>query len=159
MARCFSNAPPLTKPTLSEVEVAALTLFNSSPELKTCSKCGFPAAKFRAKRNLCMKCHAEYHAQHYRKNKTRYRDNARRDHLLAKYGMTIEQFDALYELQGGRCAICRVETEKKLNVDHCHNTGRVRGLLCWPCNSSLGKFNEDADLLEAAAKYLRGANE
>jgi hypothetical protein len=135
--------------------MAEFTLFNSTPELKTCSKCGFPAAKFRAKRNLCMKCHAEYHAQHYRKNKTRYRDNARRDHLRAKYGLTLEQYDDLHKSQNGRCAIC--QSDRKLNVDHCHKTGVVRGLLCWPCNTSLGKFNEDAAMLEAAARYIRKA--
>jgi protein-arginine kinase activator protein McsA len=54
--------------------------------------------------------------------------------------------------QGGRCLICQEET--KLHVDHCHETKKVRGLLCRECNTGLGKFKERVDLLERAIHYL-----
>lgn len=53
------------------------------------------------------------------------------------------------------CGISEDEIGKKLDVDHCHNSGRVRGVLCNPCNVVLGHARDRADLLEAAAKYLR----
>ncbi len=58
------------------------------------------------------------------------------------YGITGEQYDALYEAQGGVCGICRVAngTTKKLAVDHDHQTGEVRGLLCGPCNLMIGRL-------------------
>lgn len=56
--------------------------------------------------------------------------------------------------QGGRCAVCG--EEKKLHVDHCHDTGKVRGMLCFACNTGIGKLKDDPDLLLAAHRYLLG---
>lgn len=72
-----------------------------------------------------------------------------------KYGVTQEQFDIMLEMQKGKCAIC---PQPAIAVDHCHVTGRVRGLLCRKCNSGLGFFNDSPDLVEAALRYLRGRN-
>jgi hypothetical protein len=76
--------------------------------------------------------------------------------LKRRYGLTPEQYDALAAAQCHRCAICRdVELlGSHLCVDHCHTTGRIRGLLCRECNSALGKFRDDPRLLNAARDYL-----
>lgn len=74
--------------------------------------------------------------------------------LRSRYGISAEDFDTMAEKQGGECAICR-DTPEKLFVDHCHDTGQVRGLLCNRCNLGLGKFRDDPALLEAALEYLR----
>lgn len=66
--------------------------------------------------------------------------------------ITVGAIDRLAVLQGLRCAICRRET--KLVVDHCHGTGRVRGLLCSKCNLGLGLFLDDVASIRAAADYL-----
>lgn len=69
--------------------------------------------------------------------------------------MTIERYRQMASEQGGRCAICR-QTEAngtRLAVDHDHNTGRARGLLCAKCNQGLGLFDEDSATLRAAADY------
>lgn len=77
------------------------------------------------------------------------------------YGITIEEYDALWLAQEGLCAICRQpETAtrkgkaKALAVDHDHQTGQVRSLLCSRCNVAIGYLNDDPDLMRAAAVYI-----
>jgi hypothetical protein len=80
----------------------------------------------------------------------------RAGHLKRKYGMTIEQYDAMLEAQGGGCSICgRPPREDiSLHVDHDHSTGKIRGILCFCCNNALADFEEDPILLAKAAAYL-----
>ena len=80
----------------------------------------------------------------------------RAGHLMRKYGMTIEQYDAMLEAQGGGCFICgRPPREDiSLHVDHDHSTGKVRGILCFCCNNALADFQEDPELLKKAATYV-----
>ena len=77
-------------------------------------------------------------------------------HLRRKFGITIEQYDAMFEEQGGVCFICRRPPTEgiSLHVDHYHATGRNRGLLCFRCNNALGDLDDDPDLLRTAADYL-----
>jgi hypothetical protein len=80
----------------------------------------------------------------------------RKSHLKRKYGMTIADYDRMFEAQGGVCAICgeaRPE-ERTLHVDHDHGTGVIRGLLCFRCNNALGDFREEYELFQRAADYL-----
>lgn len=85
--------------------------------------------------------------------------------LFRAYGITIEEYDAMSEKQGHVCAICGNaetamirDTVKKLAVDHCHQSGKVRGLLCADCNRALGMFKDNIDSLEAAINYLKEAS-
>jgi hypothetical protein len=80
----------------------------------------------------------------------------RAGHLKRKYGMTIEQYDAMLEAQGGGCFICARPPREdiSLHVDHDHSTGKVRGILCFRCNNALADFQEDVRLLAKAANYL-----
>ena len=89
----------------------------------------------------------------------------RKRNLLLKYGLTIEEYAALLEKQGGVCAICRNtedymigETLASLAVDHCHATGVIRGLLCTRCNQMLGKARDNVSVLRSAATYLEIAD-
>jgi hypothetical protein len=82
-------------------------------------------------------------------------------HLKRRYGISIEEYKKIAISQNNKCAICRkVEarlTNKRknfLSVDHCHNTGKIRGLLCNACNIGLGKFKDNPLLLKKALKYL-----
>jgi hypothetical protein len=76
--------------------------------------------------------------------------------LKRKYGLTLAQYDAMLEAQGGVCAICRQPRpeERTLHVDHDHETGAIRGLLCFTCNNALGNFRDEPELFHAAAQYL-----
>lgn len=86
----------------------------------------------------------------------------RRRHLKVSFGITIEKYEHLFTIQNGRCAICgKQETavlkEKviRLAVDHNHQTGKIRGLLCGRCNTALGLFQNNINILKQAIDYLR----
>jgi hypothetical protein len=80
----------------------------------------------------------------------------RRARYLRRYGLTPERYDAILAGQCGACRICRQRPKsgKALAVDHCHETGRVRGLLCFRCNFGLSFFAEDAQTLFRAARHV-----
>jgi len=83
----------------------------------------------------------------------------RNQHLKRLYGITLDDYNQMLTEQNDCCAICKT-TEPggkhgKFMVDHCHDTGKVRGLLCKRCNIGLGEFNDDTSLLEKAVLYLR----
>lgn len=85
----------------------------------------------------------------------------RRRRLNLEYGLTVEQYEAMLGEQGGGCAICGTKIADRANrrhyVDHCHETGIVRGVLCSACNSGLGHFKDNRDLLYRAIEYLSDA--
>ena len=83
-------------------------------------------------------------------------ERSRNKVLKCRYGITLEDYARMLAEQGGSCAICFTEPQKSrvLDVDHCHVTGTVRGLLCRSCNLTLGRMNDDADTLRRAADYL-----
>jgi hypothetical protein len=74
--------------------------------------------------------------------------------LMKRYGLSRADFDAMAAAQDGECALCR-KVPRKLHVDHCHETGRVRGLLCPRCNTALGALGDTEDGLLAALRYIR----
>jgi len=77
--------------------------------------------------------------------------------LKYAYGITIEQYEEMLALQNHQCAICATDfasLERRPCIDHCHETGVVRGLLCGNCNSALGKFKDSPEMLQRAMEYL-----
>ena len=78
-------------------------------------------------------------------------------HLMRKYNISIEEYEKLWQSQGGKCKICGnpVAGKKKLAVDHCHAKGNIRGLLCENCNRGLGMFKDNIDTLNKAIEYLK----
>lgn len=94
----------------------------------------------------------------------RYAEN-REQHLEYRikrsYGITKAEWYEILEAQGGGCAICKGDgkcgpslSDRTFHVDHCHETGRVRGLLCAHCNRAIGLLKDDPDIALAAAEYL-----
>jgi hypothetical protein len=79
------------------------------------------------------------------------------EYNLKKFGLNFDEYQNLLQNQGGSCAICKESIEslpKALAVDHCHASGKVRGLLCGPCNLLLGNAKDNLDILKAAIDYL-----
>jgi len=87
-----------------------------------------------------------------RESRQRLHGGARHYHLKHRYGIGAVEVDALIESQGNRCPICGREAPN--HVDHDHETGLVRGILCFNCNGGLGQFGDDIDRLSAAIAYL-----
>jgi hypothetical protein len=104
---------------------------------------------------------AAYEEKHNAKKKQRRRANpaaraaaARTERLKARYGLTPEQVTAMVEAQGFRCAACPRDVTNVPCVDHCHTTGKVRGILCRKCNIALGHADDNPQTLRALADYL-----
>lgn len=124
-------------------------------------------------RKRCRACRQAADLRRYRRHKERrnaatrtlyrerYRDGRRAHQLLTKFGMTQADYDALLAKQGGGCAICSAvepgdRWNQHLHVDHDHETGAVRGLLCQFCNVMLGNGRDDPELLREGAAYIEG---
>jgi len=112
----------------------------------------------------CLDCDRETQKRK-RMRKKNYAENEslrlrKRDKDLKKsYGIDIKQYNNILKAQGNACGICEAKENnnkrtKYFDVDHCHESGQVRGLLCTNCNMGLGKFNHDIKWLIAAIKYL-----
>ena len=117
--------------------------------MKQCRSCGVekPLSEFYKGRAKCKPCH------------NKQLNDKRREDI---YGVTPEEYNQLFEKQEGCCAICGVHAstlKRSLHLDHCHSTGKVRGLLCSNCNTAIGKLNDNEDTLYAAIKYLRSSKE
>lgn len=139
-------------------------------EQRRCTRCGevkpvtdFPReGKARSRYPYCKPCKASY----MRERRLRIiaelgEDGWRRivaEYNIRRYGITLDDFTALIERQGGGCAICGSATPTgnhgRLVVDHDHETGAVRGVLCGDCNAIIGLAKESAARLRAAADYI-----
>lgn len=120
----------------------------------------------------------EYSKSYYQKNKDRLKKNyrewydktyhsdyqvrKRRSYNYAKYGITSEDYMDMWNKTDGKCYICGQEETverngkvKRLAIDHCHDSGEVRGLLCQNCNRGIGLLKDNVETLEKAIKYLK----
>lgn len=134
---------------------------------KVCSRCGEEkeleefhrrSSASDGRRSECRSCWRAYYDSRGPELRARrraaYRHTGRADHRLKRYGLTPEAFAAMLEEQGSKCAICRASLVEEVLVDHDHETGRVRGLLCRPCNSGIGHLGDDPARVRAALTYL-----
>jgi hypothetical protein len=116
-------------------------------------------------KGYCKRKRAEYYQTHKDQIKAKTReyfhqnkDRAIEQKLKHNYGITKTDYEKLLVSQGGKCAGCGVlqgTKSKRLYVDHCHRTGKIRGLLCAKCNFVLGHANDDEQILLRLAEYLR----
>jgi len=101
----------------------------------------------------CKKCHNSKNDRDRKKIPDKYRNTQ----LMAKFNMSLDDYNKLFQEQNGCCAICgkhQSELKKSLGVDHDHTTGKIRGLLCVKCNIAIGMFDEDLIMLDNAKIYL-----
>ena len=138
--------------------------------LRICNCCGLQASSendlelFRkekklpyGRRNECKKCNSIRSAKTQRESEV-----VRNTALVKKFGITLEDYNKMFKEQKGCCAICcrhQTEFDKRLAVDHCHSTGKVRGLLCQQCNQALGMFYDNITTLKNAISYLEEGSE
>lgn len=108
----------------------------------------------------CLDCRREYEnaSFHKHKHKRPHDYEADKDRKLKRaYGIGYAEYLTMFEAQGGCCAICGTDDtggRKAFHVDHCHETGKIRGLLCGNCNSGIGNLRDDIGLLRRAIDYL-----
>ena len=107
----------------------------------------------------------EYHskatAEWRKRNKRKPEPGQHRRNLKAMYGLSYKKYEDMLVAQEFKCAICgkhQLDNKKRLSVDHCHVTGRIRGLLCSGCNRCLGLLQDNADVLKKAIIYLKESN-
>lgn len=144
--------------------------FTDPPSEKRCSSCDSvrPAADFYENKyrngglsTYCKECTRERARNRWHSQSPEAR---RGSHRMRRFGLSRAAYDAMSATQGHLCAICRQPettlqkgTLTSLAVDHCHATGRIRGLLCRACNTALGLLGDDPQRLVRATQYL-GAN-
>lgn len=127
--------------------------------MKICKSCGneYPQEQFTKNKmaksgygSKCLSC--ERQRGKAKRNKTPI--SAREAQLRNKYGITNQVYIDLAVGQDHRCKLCCVKTEETLHVDHCHESGIVRGLLCRACNTGLGFFKDNVETLKRAIIYV-----
>lgn len=126
-----------------------------------CKDCGkqIPAAPPRKRRkSRCETCQATADELRATRHQRLTSDEARAK-WLRTYGITPDDYNQLVEGQAGRCAVCWRVPDGPLHVDHDHTTGKVRELLCGPCNRMLGLAHEDPAVLRSAIAYLQRHND
>ena len=141
--------------------------------LKWCTTCqqektpdDFYNSKKSRKGSRCKQCTDKRTKEWREKNRTTLRHHTKKCNLRRNYGLTVGDYEELKSSQGNVCAICgkaerlvrKDGTPRELHVDHNHDTGKVRGLLCHYCNTGLGSFFEDETLFLKAVEYLKKHN-
>ncbi len=117
-------------------------------------------SKTTSRKSHCRDCVNKSNLERYHNNdktKEAHRRAAHK-HRIKSYGISYEDYNSMLEKQNYSCLICRSKPET-LHVDHCHKTGKVRGLLCSTCNTALGHAKDDIEILKKMIEYLEVHNE
>lgn len=125
-----------------------------APYAIACRRCGTETQAVRASKKYCSACLVDH------RKPVREQSRASRAHKLRQVGLTLADYDAMVTARQGRCDICQQVPRNQggsLCVDHDHRTGRVRGLLCSPCNRAIGLLGDTATHLRQALTYLLSA--
>lgn len=130
------------------------------------------ATKYKTGKKLCRRCNTEYELDGFHLDRNRSDGHASQCKVCVReqakthwhavgadrfrertYGLTPDAYEAMVEVASGKCQICG-RSDKRLVIDHCHETNAVRGLICDDCNVGLGRFRDDPNLLRTALNYL-----
>lgn len=142
------------------MQINLLPKYTKNLQKPACTKCGVLRTNVDFRGALCVPCDRQRRKEYREANPEKVRQIAKRSHarryIERVYDISPAEFEALRCSQNNACAICcePFSESVRLNVDHCHKTGQVRGLLCWPCNTGIGKLKDSAELLARAAAYL-----
>lgn len=117
--------------------------------------------------NKCKFCAKAYNKKHYKENRKLVLERGRQRVLNKSYGLSLIDYDRMFEEQNGVCALCgepesvkhrNTNAINRLSVDHNHETGKIRDLLCNRCNLLVGKVESDLSLVELAVDYIERHN-
>lgn len=143
---------------------------------KVCNTCGAekPLSEFHFRsdtnkpRSDCIVCFRSKSKKRYEEREETKEAYVRASHKfnVKRYGLSLESYDQMFEDQDGKCKICGTTVYKPTDqkgmletacIDHCHETGKVRGLLCRKCNTGIGSFKESLTVLRCAVDYLENS--
>ena len=151
---------------------------SNASDSRTCSRCGVEKhiSEFHSRGNgrrraSCKKCycsqlfekrrsdpdtHRKASNRYYHAHRKRCLEIRSKNRRLKWYGLTIEEWERLLCLQKNKCAICEEQLQpgKTTQVDHCHKTKKIRGILCFNCNILLGMAHDNPNILRLATSYL-----
>lgn len=149
------------QPYRSNARVCSRACYRKLPEVKAASAYRNLKPDARARKNAARRLSSLTDPEEIARRKRKNLEGA-----LSRYGLDIESYDRMLEMQGGLCAICEdppdpngVRASSRLHVDHCHETGRIRALLCTRCNRAIGYLRDRPDLALRAAEYLESYRE
>ncbi len=112
----------------------------------------------------CIPCDRAARVKYREENRRRFLKRTQETNWMMRFGMTRADYDSMLSIQEGRCAICASENpngskststkNRNFSVDHCHKTGKIRGLLCANCNRGLGLLGDTEESIAKALDYL-----
>ncbi len=135
-------------------------ILNHLPICGTCGDVKSVREMSKASPHRCKACSRKAMKDWIAKHPKQYERCRRASHMRKKYGITLSEYDAIVQAQAGLCPICRrvlSDTDPRgfrPHVDHCHETGKTRGVLCGRCNRGLGTFKDSIVLMRNAIEYL-----
>ena len=123
---------------------------------KNCKRCGslFEVWMISVRAGKGLFCNAKCYQRYRSENSLPQALQNRAQQIKHKYGLDYDDYLGMIDSQNNQCFICGKEFDKTPFIDHCHKTGKVRGLLCPACNTGLGVFKDDPELLQRAIEYL-----
>jgi Recombination endonuclease VII len=155
--KCGWHEQPFASKLLAEIAYRNHKLSH----LPICGRCCAmkqAAEMSRSKPYRCKRCARIEHKDWIKRNPKEWDRSRRKSHLKNQYGITPEQYESMLAAQGGGCAICQEEPKDsrgfRPHVDHCHETGAIRGILCGPCNKGIGSLRDSPELVRRALEYL-----
>jgi hypothetical protein len=142
--------------------------------MKTCNRCNIekPLSEFTMRKKtygdkkglipyyMCAICKKEFEKEQYQipERQEQIKRTARRSYIKRTYGISLEEYDDMILSQDSKCAICKKSlidlSGREIHIDHCHESGKIRGILCSHCNVGIGNLNDDIAILKSAIQYL-----
>lgn len=124
-------------------------------KIKNCKDCQIEITvpNFKNTTQRCLLCRNIRKKQQAKKHRNKYPNKNREIHFHRRYGIGLAEYNMMFQKQNGNCLICK-QSKNKLFIDHCHVTGKVRGLICGVCNSGIGFLKDSPNIIADALIYV-----